>query len=106
MDENKSVVGWLESHDNPVKEVARRVRDTILHADERIKEAIKGDARTEKKSAAKKKTASRKRAARPAAKKARSRKKAARPAAKKAARKKTSARGGTKKARKRAGRRS
>ena len=28
--------GWLESHDNPVTDVVRRVRDTI-------KDAIKGD---------------------------------------------------------------
>jgi hypothetical protein len=104
MKQRKSVAGWLESDDNPVKDVVRRVRDTIRHADERIKEAIKGDGRAENEPAAKKKATPRKRAARASAAKARPRKKAAR--AKKAARKKTSSRTraskpGAKKARRR-----
>ena len=104
MKQSKSVAGWIESHDNPVKEVVQRVRDTIRHADERIREAFDGGERAEKASRKKK-------ARRPAAKKARPRKKAARPAAKKAARRKASsrtraARPAAKKTRKRAARKS
>jgi hypothetical protein len=90
--------GWLESHDNPVTNVVRRVRDTI-------KEAIQGDAGKEDKPAAKRKRAARKRA-RPAAKKAGAGSKTARPAAKKTRSRKssrTSARP-AKKSRKRAAR--
>jgi hypothetical protein len=41
MKPNKAVEAWLESYDNPMKDVVWRVRDTILHADARIKESIK-----------------------------------------------------------------
>jgi len=46
MNQRKAVAAWLESYDNPMKEVVSRVRDTILHADARIKESIKGRAPT------------------------------------------------------------
>jgi hypothetical protein len=46
MNQSKAVVAWLESYDNPMKEVVSRVRDTILRADARIKESIKGGAPT------------------------------------------------------------
>jgi hypothetical protein len=196
MKQSKAVQAWLESYDNPMKDVVWRVRDIILHADARIKESIQGHtptfsyrgtlasifpeskkhasvmfergaeipghhprlegsndtgrvmkihnvaeahaakddlqrlvrswcdwreadaaesdepkARAGRKPAAKKKTAPRKKAARPAAKRARPRKKAARSAAKKSAAKKTisrkrAARPAAKKARKRGAARS
>jgi hypothetical protein len=46
MKPNKAVEAWLESYDNPMKDVVSRVRDTILHADARIKESIKRRAPT------------------------------------------------------------
>jgi hypothetical protein len=73
-------------------------------------ESVEPKARAGRKPAAKKKTAPRKKAVRPAAKKARPRKKAARPAAKSAAKKvssrKRAAKPAAKKARQRAGPRS
>lgn len=46
MKPKKAVEAWLESYDNPMKDVVSRVRDTILHADARIKESIKRHAPT------------------------------------------------------------
>src|SRR5688572_15941659 len=46
MKHSKVVGDWLAIYDNPQAEVVRRVRETILDADARIKEAIKGDAPT------------------------------------------------------------
>ncbi|MGE0157806.1 MAG: DUF1801 domain-containing protein [Gemmatimonadales bacterium] len=46
MKQSKAVAAWLESYDNPMNEVVRRVRDIILHADPRIKESLDGDAPT------------------------------------------------------------
>jgi hypothetical protein len=46
VNQSKAVIAWLESYDNPMKEVVSRVRDTILHADARIKESMKGRAPT------------------------------------------------------------
>ena len=46
MNHNKAFGDWLAIYDNPMKEVVRQVRDTILHADARIKETIKGDSPT------------------------------------------------------------
>jgi hypothetical protein len=42
--QSKAVAAWLESYDNPMNEVVRRVRDTILHADPRIKESLQENA--------------------------------------------------------------
>ncbi len=44
MKQSKTVAAWLESYDNPMNDVVRRVRDIILHADARIKEGMKGNA--------------------------------------------------------------
>jgi uncharacterized protein YdhG (YjbR/CyaY superfamily) len=46
MNQSKAVIAWLESYDNPMKDVVSHVRDTILRADPRIKESIKRDAPT------------------------------------------------------------
>lgn len=46
MKHDKAVGDWLEIYDNPMEVVVRRVRETILHADPRIKESMKGDAPT------------------------------------------------------------
>ncbi|MEQ1857613.1 MAG: DUF1801 domain-containing protein [Longimicrobiales bacterium] len=46
MKANKAVAAWLDSYDNPMKDVVSRVRDTVLHADARIKESIKRKAPT------------------------------------------------------------
>jgi hypothetical protein len=43
MSKKKSVGEWLEIYDNPMNAAVRRVRETILHADPRIKESISGD---------------------------------------------------------------
>jgi hypothetical protein len=46
MNQSKAVIAWLDSYDNPMKDVVSRVRDTILRADPRIKESIKRRAPT------------------------------------------------------------
>ena len=46
MEQSKSVAAWLESYDNPMNEVVRRVRDIILRADARIRESLDGNAPT------------------------------------------------------------
>lgn len=46
MKHSKAVGAWLAIYHNPKQEVVRRVRDTLLHADARIKETIKGEAPT------------------------------------------------------------
>lgn len=46
MKQSKAVGAWLAIYHNPQQEVVRRVRDTLLHADARLKEAIKGGAPT------------------------------------------------------------
>jgi hypothetical protein len=44
MKKKKAVGEWLEIYDNPMNAAVRRVRETILHADPRIKESMQGDA--------------------------------------------------------------
>jgi hypothetical protein len=46
MNRTKEVEAWLEAYDNPMKEVVRRVRDIILHSDQRIAESIEWQAPT------------------------------------------------------------
>jgi hypothetical protein len=46
MEHSKSVATWLESYDNPMKDVVRRVREIILRADPRIEESLEGNSPT------------------------------------------------------------
>jgi hypothetical protein len=46
MNQSTDVGAWLESYDNPMNEVVRRVRDILVHADPRIEESLEGDAPT------------------------------------------------------------
>ncbi len=46
MKPSKGAGAWLAIYNDPQQEVVRRLRDTILHADARIKETIRGDAPT------------------------------------------------------------
>ncbi len=43
MNQSRDVEAWLEAYDNPMKDVVRRVREIILHADHRITESIQGE---------------------------------------------------------------
>jgi hypothetical protein len=42
MNQSPEVLAWLESYDNPMNEVVRRVRDIIVHADPRLEESLEG----------------------------------------------------------------
>lgn len=44
MNQSTEVAAWLESYDNPMKDVVRRVREIILRADPRIEEGLEDDA--------------------------------------------------------------
>jgi hypothetical protein len=44
LNQSTEVAAWLESYDNPMKDVVRRVRDIILRADPRIEEGLAGNA--------------------------------------------------------------
>ncbi len=46
MNKNHAVDSWLDSYDNPMKEVVSAMREVILKADERVEEAIKWKAPT------------------------------------------------------------
>ena len=46
MNKNPEVDVWLESYDNPMKEVVMAMREAILCADDRIEECIKWQAPT------------------------------------------------------------
>lgn len=46
MNQSREVAAWLESYDNPMQDVVRRVRDIILRADPRIEEGLEGNAPT------------------------------------------------------------
>jgi hypothetical protein len=44
LNQSTEVAAWLESYDNPMKDVVRRVREIILRADPRIEEGLEGNA--------------------------------------------------------------
>ena len=44
MNRSPEVEAWLESYDNPMNEVVRRVREIVIHSDHRIEERIEGEA--------------------------------------------------------------
>jgi hypothetical protein len=46
MEQSKSVAAWLESYDNPMNDVVRRVREIILRSDARIGESLEGNSPT------------------------------------------------------------
>jgi hypothetical protein len=44
LNQSTEVAAWLESYDNPMKDVVRRVREIILRADPRIEEGLEENA--------------------------------------------------------------
>jgi hypothetical protein len=44
LNQSTEVAAWLESYDNPMKDVVRRIREIILRADPRIEEGLEGNA--------------------------------------------------------------
>ena len=44
MNRSPEVDAWLETYDNPMQEVVRRIREIIIHSDHRIEESIQGEA--------------------------------------------------------------
>jgi hypothetical protein len=46
MNRSKQVEAWLEAYENPMREVVRRVREIIIHSDQRIAESVESEAPT------------------------------------------------------------